>query len=243
MRNAFAPVVAAACVLLSAPASAFEKHSVRVGDSLADAWTGGATCRINYYNICTEWIWCWQGFGDDYRIGVVAESCCGPGEPAVLCQTTHFLCEIAPIGYEFVGSIAVHAVDANDCPVEPPIQSQPYLPGYGSFPFSVVNWGCVPVPSRFAIVMTLSEYGFPNPAQFGTDHPAAGPTGPQACGVCYPANRPNHSFRYGTKASPICPGLPFNDGVCDAQLYWDIDLACTVSVEESSWGKIKGLYR
>jgi hypothetical protein len=44
-------------------------------------------------------------------------------------------------------------------------------------------------------------------------------------------------------ANPICPGSPFNDGICDAQLFWDIDLACAVSVEDTSWGKIKDLYR
>jgi hypothetical protein len=127
--------------------------------------------------------------------------------------------------------------------VEPPIQSQPYLPTYVTFPFSVVNWNCVPVPSRFAIVIRLNEDSFASPASFGSDHPAAGPTGPESCGLCFPANRPNRSYQYGTADSPICPGIPFNDGICDAQLFWDIDLACTVSVEESSWGQIKVLYR
>jgi hypothetical protein len=155
----------------------------------------------------------------------------------------HFLCSPAPSGYGFTGSIAVYGVDANDCPVGPAIQSQPYIPSYVTFPFSVVNWNCVQVPSRFAIVMTLASYLFQSPAQFGSDHPAAGPTGPESCGLCFPANRPNRSYQYGTVASPICPGSPFNDGICDAQLFWDIDLACAVSVEDTSWGQIKGLYR
>ena len=71
----------------------------------------------------------------------------------------------------------------------------------------------------------------------------AGPTGPEACGTCYPTTRPNHSFDYGTAGSPACPGSPFNDGICDAQLFWNADLASTASVESRSWGTIKGLSR
>jgi hypothetical protein len=108
MRNAFAPVVAVACVLLSCSAFALEKRSVPVGDAQVDAWTAGTTCRVNYYNICTGWVWCWGGFGDEFRIGVVSESCCGPDELAALCQSMHFLCSPANAGYGFTGSIAFY---------------------------------------------------------------------------------------------------------------------------------------
>jgi len=95
------------------------------------------------------------------------------------------------------------------------------------------------------MIVTISEdEGIPNPAAFGTDRPAAGPSGPQACGTCYPVNRTIRSFMYGPSLSPICPGSTFNDGVCDANLFWDIDLLeGGFAVEESSWGKIKTLYR
>jgi hypothetical protein len=53
----------------------------------------------------------------------------------------------------------------------------------------------------------------------------------------------NHSFAYGTAASPVCPGSTFFDGVCDAQLIWRADTACIDAVEPSTWGQIKGLYR
>lgn len=198
---------------------------------------------MSYYNVCTGWVWCWGSLIHHTNFGVVADACCVDGQ-AALAQTTHFICSGAPSGYGYTGSIAVYAVDGADCPISPPIHSQPYLPSTDTFPFQTLNWGGVPIPSRFAIIVTVvAEFGYLNPASFGTDHPAAGPTGPPACGTCYPAGRPNHSFLYFAAGSPVCPGIPINDGICDAQLMWDIDLSCTVSVEESSWGQIKVLYR
>ncbi|HET9886612.1 MAG TPA: hypothetical protein VFR10_03800, partial [bacterium] len=87
-----------------------------------------------------------------------------------------------------------------------------------------------------------------NPMSFGTDHPAAGPTGPNGCGSCYPADRVGHSFLYQDAGNSLCPASAFNDGVCDAELFWDTDtiglnLDGTVSVEGKSWGQIKNLYR
>jgi hypothetical protein len=229
--------------LLSAEAGALEKHAKQVLDSPIENWNAGATCRISYYNICTGWIWCWGGYGGSFRLGMVVDSCCGPGATASLLQSTFFICESsAPCYYGFWGTVGIHSVDGNDCPVGPPVAIQPYCPNYAEVPFSVLSWGGIAVPSRFAIIVTF-EGNFWNPLEFATDHPAAGATGPQACGVCYPENRMVHSYLYGTPASPICPGSTFNDGVCDAELFWDVDLACAVSVEETSWGKIKGLYR
>jgi hypothetical protein len=245
MRNAFTAVVAATCMLLSSPASALEKRSVRVGDSLADAWTASTTCRINYYNVCTGWLWCWSGFGDDFRFGVVADRCCEGGATGVLMRTTLFICTDAPCSYYgFTGTISVHEVNENDCPIEPPVAIQPYCPDRNNYLFSVVSWPSVPVPNRFAVVVTTAEdAGITSPAEYGTDRPAPGPTGPQACGVCYPANRTTRSYQWGTSSSPLCPGEKFNDGICDAELFWDFDFSCTVSVQETTWGSIKALYR
>ncbi|MBZ0267963.1 hypothetical protein K8I85_07395, partial [bacterium] len=87
-------------------------------------------------------------------------------------------------------------------------------------------------------------YPGPRPAAFPTDHPAAGPTGPQACDLCYPSTRTIHTFRFGNADSPLCPGSPLNDGVCDAEaLYWSAQFSCAISVEPTSWGSLKNLYR
>jgi hypothetical protein len=96
------------------------------------------------------------------------------------------------------------------------------------------------------VIEISDEHGLSNPAQFGTDRPAVGPTGPNACESCYPIDRPNHSYMYGNANSPLCPGTPFNDGVCDAELFWDADIfaeGIPNSTPPSSWGAIKSLFR
>jgi hypothetical protein len=242
MRKFFVTTfVLAAMLCLATSSMALEKRSALSIDT-ADDWNAGTTCSINYSNTCTGWVWIWSGFGDGGRLGTVYNTCCSPGESTALAGSTVFALSGPPAGYGYTGTIAVHAVDANDCPVGAAIASQPFLPG--SSAAQPVAWGNVSVPNEFAIVLTAAEpAGAPNPAVFGTDHPATGPTGPQACGSCYPLGRVNHSFAYGTTGSPICPGSTFFDGVCDAQLIWRADLICSVSVEPSTWGSIKGLYR
>jgi hypothetical protein len=239
MRKFFVTTFALAAMLCLATSSmALEKKAALATDR-ADDWNAGATCRVNYYNICTGWVWVWSGFGDGGRVGTVFNTCCS--NQSQLLQTSIFVATSAPSGYGFTGTIAVHNTDANDCPVGAPLASQPLLP---TSVFQISLWGGLPVPPEFLVVVTMSEsQGLPNPGSLGTDHPAAGPTGPQACGTCYPANRVNHSFAYGSAASPVCPGSTFNDGICDSQLFWDADLACDVGVESSTWGQIKGLYR
>jgi hypothetical protein len=146
----------------------------------------------------------------------------------------------APAGWGFTGTIALHAVDANCCPTGV-LTSQPCLP---TRPFDVHVWN-QPVPETFALVITFDDgdRGWPNPAVIGTDRPAAGPTGPQPCGLCYPRNRVNHSFFWGSLGAPLCPGTTFYDGVCDAQLRIDIFAACVDATEVTSWARIKELFR
>jgi hypothetical protein len=223
-------------ILFASNSWSLEKRAVPALDR-ADAWNSGATCHLSYYNICTGWIWVWSSILHRERFGVVF----APGASHQLLQSSIYVVESSPPGYNYTGTIAVHHVDANDCPSGPAIASQPFLP---TSVFHLTDWGGLPVPAEFALVVTkLESEGPPNPARFATDHPAAGPTGPQACGACYPATRVNRSFLWGDTVDPVCPGSTFDDGVCDAQLYWDVSLTCLVSTETSSWGKIKELYK
>lgn len=239
MRKFFVTTsVLAAMLCLASSSMALEKKAVAFDDNRLDDWNAGTTCRVNYYNICTGWVWVWSGFADGTQVGLVVDTCC---PSAGLVQAQLFVPTSAPSGYGFTGTLRAHAADANDCPVGPALASAPYLP---TSLFTVVPFAGQPVPSKFVLVAeTADDQAIGDPSSFGTDHPAAGPTGPQACGFCYPATRTNHSFVYGTVASPACPGSVFNDGICNAQLFWDIDLSCGISVEESSWGSIKNLYR
>ena len=237
--------------LPSESALGLEKRPMHFEGSAPDEWSTRDTCRIpSYYNICTGWVWCWSGFQDGDKMGVVFDSCLIPGISSSLLQSIHFICTSAPPGYGFTGTISTFAVDTNNCPMGSPISSLPFLPHSSPYPFQVVPWGGSGVPDRFAIVIEMSdEYGLSNPAQLATDRPAAGPTGPDACGTCYPLDRPNHSFLYGNTESPLCPGTPFNDGVCDAQLFWEADVfgeniqpSATPVTRFSSWGAIKALF-
>lgn len=230
-----------AALSLATSAEALEKKSVPFNDDGSGDWiASGAPCNINYYNTCTGWVWCWSGFADGDRFGVVNHTPCGPD--VALLNSTHFICTPAPAGYGFTGTIAAYAVDANDCPTGAPIVSQPFLPSHTSPPFHVVQWNVALVPDDFALIVVTAGDG--NPAAFGTDHPAAGPTGPAACGTCYSPNRPTHSFYYSTIENPACPGSVFNDGVCNAELLWDLGIIyAPLSTDQASWGSIKALYR
>lgn len=160
----------------------------------------------------------------------------------------------APPGYGYTGTLSVHYADAHGCPTQE-IASQPWLPTTGSNVMSwklFLPWG----PLGWCLVFTNAAVEG-SPVVLYTDRPAAGPTGPQACGTCYPADRSLHSFLYGTASSPHCPGLVFFDGTCAAELIWATlgDRPCTTpdclmnpveagaSLQTSSWGRVKSLYR
>jgi hypothetical protein len=239
MRKLFVNAIVLGQTLTCASAGlALEKVATRMTEhTRADVWNAGTSCSIAYYNTCTGWVWVWSGWGPGDKVGVAFESCCTSGTLA----TNHlFAWSGAPNGYGFTGTIGVYNADANRCPTGSPIAEQVYLPisGWNQF---VWNVG---VGSSFVIQTTHGITTFANPSSYATDHPAAGPTGPAACGTCFPLTRVNHSFYYGTAASPLCPGSVLNDGVCNSQLLWDAQIInCPVSVDESSWGAIKSLYR
>ena len=238
----FAAVLSATALALSLIAivpdhvSALEKAAAPF-DGENDAWSaGGASASISYYNICTGWIWVWSGWEDGDRLGLQVDSF---GFGCYLLSHFTYFVSAAPSGYGFTGTAGVHTADSNDCPVGT-LATQPFLPITG---WNLLTWN-VPTPGSFVLTYDFaSAQGLPNPAAIATEHPAAGPTGPAACGTCYPTNRTNHSFYFGTGASPLCPGSPLNDGLCDAQFLWDVQMACPFPVDETSWGQIKGLYR
>ncbi|MFN8179596.1 MAG: hypothetical protein U0167_16830 [bacterium] len=229
--------VALALAVSATRAVALEKWSVN-DTATPQGWSTAATCAIIYYNRCTLWSWAWGGFGAGDRYGVCADACGGAG--AGVLQTQNRVFTAAPAGYGFTGTVSLRPADANCCPTGPVLRSQPWLP---TGPFDVHNWN-VAVPAKFCIVYTFGPNG-EGPARIGTDHPAAGPTGPAACGFCYPTSRVNHSFYWGTANTPVCPGSVFNDGVCDAQARVDIFMSpgIGISVEPQSWGGIKSLFR
>lgn len=209
-----------------------------------DGWSSGASCTVSYYNTCTGWIWTWQGWQDTELIGMLLDPCCGTGANETLVATNVYVWTGVPTGYGATGTIAIQSVDANGCP-SGVLASQTMLPASGN---NIHLWG-LPVTGPQMVTYLNRQVGFhcdpPGTAGFASDHPAAGPTGPQACGTCFPTTRATHSFLFGTDTTAYCPGVPINDGVCNAEwLLWSASYTCSdLTVRPSSWANVKDLYR
>jgi hypothetical protein len=242
MRKYFVTAFVLVAMLMATTGFALEKTAAVMNDDRAGGFNAATTCTVTYYNFCTGWVWIWSGWSAGDCVGVCFDNCCN--SDGVLDATDIYVWTGAPSGYGFTGTAQVNGADNKCCPwPATPFAAQPYLPFSG---WNTQIWG-VPVPNKFVVQWCLGTASIlPNPTAYATDHPAAGPTGPQACGTCYPLTRENRSFYYGSLASPLCPGSPLNDGICDAQLLSTAYMTCLrdpVSVEEVSWTKIKSLYR
>jgi hypothetical protein len=234
---------AGALLVFATTGSALEKTTVRANRNAPIGWDASATCSVFYANVCTGWLHVWSGWLPREMFGVVLNP---PSPNGQLVSTQVYFWTGDLPGWGFTGSVTVSSV-VDGCPGTP-YDSYDWLPpefGGGD----VHTWTGIP-PGPVALSYRLPNYpyccGFISVA---TDHPSAGPTGPAACGFCYPTTRPTHSFYWGTTDSPLCPGAEFADGVCDAELlYWGGAFTCPVSVGDSgmerrSWGMIKSLYR
>lgn len=237
-------------VVVGSPARALEKTAARVPDeSRGDEWNAATSYTIAYYNSCQGWIWLWSGFAPGDLIGTCFDYCLEPAHDGSVFGAWVYISTPSPSGYGFTGTISVRSADENCCPVRT-LASQPWLPGsqWNFHPFVVPTHN-----ERPSIVLQwAARPGYTAVSRIGSDHPAAGPTGPAACGVCYPTTRLTHSFYYGSAGQTLCPGSPMNDGTCDVE--WMIGLfvgmckyvppvAVGPETVASSWGQIKALYR
>jgi len=246
--------LAATLLTAAVPCHGLERASARLADLRPESggdWSRGCSNTIAYYNSCTGWIWAWGGWGGGEKVGAYYQTdLCT--DYYGLWASWHYVVTAAPSGYGFTGTMAVRYADPFGCPAGSEIASRPFSPQPG---WNVVDWNLAEIPmgvQGYTVVWTNGPLAG-NPLTFGSDRPSAGPTGPPACGTCYPTTRVPHSFRFGSAASPLCPGEPFTDGDCVAELLWDIAgpivpwTPPAVSAEErtgsGSWGKIKSLYR
>lgn len=239
-----------AVVLLVTPSAHALERAERawVDEERATVWRSGCTSAIVYWNVCTGWAWTWTGFDPHETVGVHYSrspyEVCDVGPNGLLHASWLYTSPGAPPGYGFTGAVEVRAATPGGCLVGPPVATQPFLPLAG---WSLQTWTWVVAPPEFAVTYTLG--GAPgNPVGFVTDHPAASPTGPPALGLCYPADRENHSYRYGPASAPPCPGIPFLDPAGAAQLLHEVEGYVhewypPVSVEATTWGRVKGMYR
>jgi hypothetical protein len=231
-----------ATLLFATAGFAFERTTVRADRDGMAGWDASASCSVFYANICTDWIHVWGDWPPLTRLGVILEPCCPDGH---LVSTQVYFWTGSYAGYWYTGTVALFSVVGN-CPGTL-LDSYAYLPIYPAGGGDQHNWNNVPAgPVALTYWLPVSApAGYPtNPVTVPTDHPDAGPTGPQACGLCYPSTRETHSYYWGTSDSPLCPGSPFSDDVCNAELlYWGGSFTCTTSIEPKGWGAIKNLYR
>jgi hypothetical protein len=240
-RTARVPCCVALVVLLAAgPALGFEKTPVRYEASHSGEWSAAATCTIAYYNICTGWMWAWSRWGPRDIVGVCFDVC-GTNASCELQSQRFYATEGVCAGYYFIGSMNVYAADENSCPTGLPLAT--HTPLYPTTGWNFLDWAGTEVPARFVVAYEQVGPCVGSMLEFASDHPAAGPTGPQACGLCYPTNRVVHSFYYGTLTSPLCPGSPYSDRVCDVEWLWEVQLTCPSDVAPTTWGLLKSLYR
>lgn len=233
-----APLLVAG-LFLATPAGALEKSS-SILPAERDDWHASDTTTIAYYNTCTGWTWAWSGWSPGEKIGV----CFDTGGGMALLNVSWVLLDKAPTpGYGFTGTISVHA--ACDCDA-PPLAAQPFAPpGSATGGWHATAWGGLPVPDPFLIKITNgAPTGFTTPIAYVSDRPAAGPTGPQACGTCFPSTRTVHSRYFGLVGHPYCPdGIALSDGACDIEFVMDVSLKRVTATEPRTWGGIKNLYR
>lgn len=224
----------AVALATSSTGSALERRTKSV-DLDRDVWARGSSCSVAYYNLCTGWIWSWDGWFPDDRFGTVFQNCGGAG--ATL-ESSWIFAENAASCYGFAGMIGVYDVDQNNCPVGLPLAEQPFCPNSG---WNVHSWN-ISVGGEFAIQVRMVD-GTGTDAAFASDHPAIGPTGPIPCGTCYPTSRTPRSFYWGDATTVRCPGDPLFDGFCNAQLLMDVEMSVPLGVESTSWAGLKALYR
>ncbi len=241
MRKRLTMVIAVGLALAASQAAAIEKRTMRATDLEWGDWAAPTTCVVSYYNICTGWIWIWGNWSANEVIGMCfdASDCASGLDHVQLAATSEFIRYGVPPGYGALGTIDVWTTDA-DCCIGSRLASQPF---YFYTGWNTQDWGGVQTPIAFVVTVTFGPTPCCNPSWFASDRPAAGPTGPQACGYCYPMPRTCHSFWYGTTTTILCPGLSLSDGVCCAEWMWDAAVFSGIGVEESSWGAVKALYR
>jgi hypothetical protein len=232
--------------MLPAASVALEKRAALLDETGREAWSSGtASCRALYYNFCQGWVWVWSYWRPGDRFGTAFSSCCPVGESAHQLKDMFLYASTgSPSGYGLTGTIDVWTADAHNCPSGAALRSTPMLPHAG---WNSVDWS-PPVDvsgGGFVITYTLASGTRSDPVGFVTDHPSAGPTGPAACGTCFPSTRITRSYYYGRGSDTYCPGIVLFDGVCEAELLMDCAMTCTppVNVASRTWGQIKGLYR
>ncbi len=188
-------------LLCALPARGLERVSLPAGD--AAPWASASSVTVAYYNFRTGWLWVDAVYPGD-QFGVVVESP-HPGAVLVACDLFQEYVHINDTGYGHLATVAVHAVDSQDCPTGAPLASVPWTDTEDS-PRGWVTYGFgIPVPDRFALTVTMHEWADPKEgAVLLWDHPGAGPTGLRPAGSATrrrASRTPSCSLRRGCRCA------------------------------------------
>ncbi|MBZ0267737.1 hypothetical protein K8I85_06245 [bacterium] len=210
--------------------SALETAPFVRDDDTESPWRASGSCTISYANTCTGWLYHWRM--ESFRTyGVVFDPCC---ENTNL-ESTAMRFTAASMGYPMLAEVST--ADENGCP-ETSLAQKTFITTDSEW--HSLDWG---IPCSGPIVVTVSfvyNHGVVNGL---AAYPGQGPTGPAACGNCYPVGQPAHSFYYGAFDDTICPPIPYVSGGCPIELLWSAAFSCAISTESDTWGQLKALYR
>ncbi len=195
------------------------------------------TVEIAYYNTCTGWVWVWSGVPPDATYGVFYDDP-STGEDRIL-RTHMFFRTGAPSGYGYTCLAQVLSHFEPGCP-EGSLGYRFFLPQPG---WNTITWnGDVGIAVDDCWVLVDHSKTPGDPTEIVTENGYDD----GACGTCYLPSRPRHSFQFGAEPEIVCPGGPWADQtLCDLELIWrsDFRIDPLVSVETTSWGRVKDLYR
>jgi hypothetical protein len=241
MRKSFLTAIALFALLVVAT-SAFALEKTWAPADQADDWNASVTNTIAYYNNCIGWVIGFYNWSPGESFGVNYDT--GPCDIRALNMSTFVTLGGAPSGYGFTGTIEVTDGGASACGATQ-LASQPWLPPFTAGLFAYQHsWGGMLIPQNFSVNVINGQTAVSlNPTRIYFDNPGAGPTGPAACGNCYPSPRPSNTKYYGVGGA-FCPGTAiYASGTCEAEAYAWVQVQCTISVESQSWGQIKNLYK
>ncbi len=197
------------------------------------------TRDIQYYNLCSNWMWVWSLGGGE--IGVVFDL---PGDcnkqSGEYCTNTGFWWYwiwTMP-GYDYLVNYDLWNLDLDYCKTG---GSQGSISGDDP----VQGWNCYPglgtVDADFAGITATRQQSTPGPV---TDNNKRNLQAPDAC-PGYEI-RPAHSFFFGNYETQYCPPAAiFQDSYGPVQLIMDASFSCEepTSTEPASWGAVKSLFR
>ena len=195
--------------------------------------TNGTAANYRWYNVCSGYIWIYSGWVASEGVGVLFG---GASNPAVnngndVKRTITYYRNVCP-SYNQTVDVYLDNATSSGCLTSNVASDLNLDPG--------LRWNCSEFNSRlcntvYVVVRTQHDGGYA--PSFATDGPYAN--------ACDP-NPPQRSYYYGLNGSACVPWAGRTDAA-DNFLCWlilDVGNPCgSNAVKQTSWGKIKGLFR